>query len=333
VKKEKEIRRNEIRDLICDLDSLPFPDRELYGKYAFFRKRGKRPIHLSRGCPYRCSFCHNESKKELFRGKGQYVRWRSQESVLAEIEDIRKKSFIKVLHITDDSFGVDQNWLAEFLRKLSLLDGEKLVIQASLRADKVTKELCEVFQDYNPSYLRLRFAVECGNEDYRRKILNKNISNQALIQAAELFRLYKIGFVTYSILGLPGETLELALETLRLNMKLRPYYAICFIYQPFPGTPLADYALREGFLTHQSLRTMGTSEHAGFYHTKNPLRQKDIEKVVNLHGIFSLVTKFPVLYPLVKPAVSLRWSSPLLSQIYNAHLRLFVFKRRLRDKY
>jgi radical SAM superfamily enzyme YgiQ (UPF0313 family) len=333
VKNAGVIKRNLIRDLVCDLDDLPFPDRELYAKYSFFRKRGKRPIHLGRGCPYSCSFCHNESKRTIYRGKGQYVRWRSQESVLAEIEDIKKKSFMKVLHIIDDSFGVNENWLTEFLRKLSLSGGKKLVIQASMRADKVTKEICEVFREYGAPHLRLRFAVECGNEDYRRRILKKNISNAALIQAAELFHRNKISFATYNILGLPGETLELALETLRLNMQLKPDYAICFIFQPFPGTPLADYSLREGFLTLQSLRTLGTSAHAGFYHTKNPLRQKDIEKVENLQSVFSLVTKFPVLYSFVKSVVSLQHISPFLSLIYKAHLGFFVFKRRLRDKY
>ena len=203
---------------------------------------------------------------------------------------------MKVLHIIDDSFGVNGDWLAEFLNRLSRLEGEKLVLQASMRADKVTEEISETFKAYGARFLRLRFAVECGNEDYRRQILKKNISNEALIQAAELFHRHKIRFVTYNILGLPGETLELALETLRLNMQLRPYYAICFIFQPFPGTPLADYALHEGFLTPQSLKTLGTTEHTGFYHTKNPLKQKDIERVENLHSIFSLVTRFP--YPI-----------------------------------
>lgn len=333
VKKADEVTRNDIRDLICDLDSLPFPDRDLYGKYSFFRKRGKRPVHLSRGCPYSCSFCHNESKREIYRGKGPYVRWRSQESVLEETKDIKEKSFMKVLHIIDDSFGVNQEWLTEFLKKVSLLNGERLVIQASMRADMVTEELCEVFRDYGTRYLRLRFAIECGNEDFRRQILKKNISNEALIQAAELFHQYKISFVTYNILGLPGETLELALETLRLNMQLKPYYAICFIFQPFPGTPLADHALREGFLTPESLSALGTSAYAGFYHTKNPLKQKDIEKIENLHGVFSLVTRFPILYPLVKPLVNLQQLSPFFSLVYKAHLRLFVYKRHLRDKY
>jgi len=333
VKKEGKITKNAIRDLICDLDSLPFPDRKLYAKYPFFRQRGKRPVHLSRGCPYSCSFCHNESKREIYRGKGPYVRWRGQDSVLAEIEDIRKNSFMKVLHIIDDSFGVDGAWLAGFLNRLSRLEGEKLVLQASMRADKVTEETSGAFQAYGARFLRLRFAVECGNEDYRRKILKKNISNEALIQAAELFHRHKIRFVTYNILGLPGETLELALETLRLNMQLRPYYAICFIFQPFPGTPLADYALSEGFLTHRSLKTLGTADHSGFYHTKNPLKQKDIEKVENLHSIFSLVTRFPFLYFLAKPAVNFRYISQFLPLIYKAHLRLFEYKRRLRDKY
>lgn len=333
VKKRGGITKNPIRDLICDLDNLPFPDRELYAKYAYFRKRGKRPVHLSRGCPYSCSFCHNESKREIYKGKGRYVRWRSQESVLAEIEDIRKKSFMKVLHIVDDSFGVNGDWLAEFLSRLAPLEGEKLVLQASMRADKVTAEISGAFQAYGTRYLRLRFAVECGNEDYRRRILKKNISNEALIQAAELFHRHKIGFVTYNILGLPGETLELALETLRLNIKLRPYYAICFIFQPFPGTPLAEYALREGFLTSEALRTLGMTQHAGFYHSKNPLKQKDIEKVVNLRSIFSLVTRFPILYSLAKPIVSLRPVAPFLPLVYKAHLRWFEYWRRLRDKY
>jgi anaerobic magnesium-protoporphyrin IX monomethyl ester cyclase len=333
VKRAGKIERNEIRDLIGNLDALPFPDRELYAKYAFFKKRGKRPLHLSRGCPYSCSFCHNESKRKIYRGKGPYVRWRNQESVLAEIEDIKEKSFLKVLHIIDDSFGENEIWLSGFLKKLSHMEGKNLVIQASLRADKVTKEICEVFKDYGAQHLRLRFAVECGNEDYRRQVLKKNVSNLILIQAAELFHQYKISFVTYNILALPGETLPLAMETLRLNIRLKPSYAISFIFQPFPGTPLADYALREGFLTLPGLKTMGTPEHAGFYHTRNPLRQKDIDKVINLQNIFSVVVNFPVFYPLVNPVLSLPRISPILSLIYKAYLRLFVYKRRLRDKY
>jgi radical SAM superfamily enzyme YgiQ (UPF0313 family) len=333
VKKNGEITKNAIRDLISDLDTLPFPDREIYGKYAFFRKRGKRPIHLSRGCPYSCSFCHNESKRAIYRDKGRYVRWRNLEGVLAEIEDIRKRSFIKVLHIIDDSFGMNETWLTEFLQRLSLQGEDQLVIQASLRADTVTESLCDVFREYGTSRLRLRFAVECGNEDFRRRILKKDISNAALVQAAVLFHRNKIRFVTYSILGLPGETLELALETLRLNMRLKPTYAICFIFQPFPGTPLADYALQEGFLTPESLQSLGTSAHAGFYHTTNPLKQKDIEKIENLHGVFSLVTRFPFLYPVIRPLVALQPLAPLFSFIYKAHLRLFVYKRHLRDKY
>jgi len=79
LKRDGSILANEMRDLVADLDSLPFPDRKLYTTYAFFKRQGNRPLHFSRGCPYECSYCHNTRKKVLFSGKGKHVRWRSME--------------------------------------------------------------------------------------------------------------------------------------------------------------------------------------------------------------------------------------------------------------
>jgi anaerobic magnesium-protoporphyrin IX monomethyl ester cyclase len=244
VKKAGNVIRNEIRDLVQDLDSLPFPDRKLYTKYAYIRKNGRRPLCLSRGCPYQCSYCHNARKRALFENKGKYVRWRSVESILAEIEEIKRKGFVSVLHFIDDGFGINRQWLKEFLERLSSDGGERLAVQANMRADMVTEDLCDVFVDYGARLFRIRFAVECGDEEYRRQVLRKNISNEALLRAASIFHEHEIDFVTYNMVGLPGETLPQALETLRLNIRLRPSLAICFVYQPYPGTELADYALR-----------------------------------------------------------------------------------------
>ena len=333
VKKDGRIIRNEIRNLVEDLDSLPFPDRALYAKYPFFRKRGKRPVHLSRGCPYSCSFCHNVSKKAIYRSKGKYVRWRSKTSVLAEIEDLRAKCYVRVVHFIDDSFGVDGPWLIDFLESLSHLEGKQPTLQASLRADMVTEELCRAFRNYGVGKFRMRFAVETGDEQFRRQVLKKDISNVTLLNAARLFNRYKVEFATYNIVGLPGESLEQALDTLRLNLLLKPSFAICFIYQPFPGTELAEYAVRNGYLSGSALQELGKADHAGFYHTRSPLKQDDMEKIGRLYLIFSVIVKFPFLFPLVRPAVGLQVLSPLLSLISKLYLRKFVFLRKLRDKY
>lgn len=333
VKKNGDIVRNEIRNLIEDLDALPYPDRALYAKYSFFKKRGKRPLHLGRGCPYECSYCHNSSKKTLFKNKGKYVRWRNMDSVLAEIDEIRKRSFIKVLHFIDDGFGINHGWLKNFLERLSNSDGKRLVLQANMRADMVREDICEAFRKYGSHLLRIRIAVECGDENYRCKILGKGISNKDLLRAANLFHKYKINFITYNMVGLPGETIDQALETLRLNLQLRPSLAICFIYQPYPGTVLSQYALKNGFLTHQMVQKMGSPGYEGFFHSKSILIQNDIKKIENLHKIFSTIMKHSYLLPFVKPIVNSRILSPFLLLVYKAFIRKTVIQRQLKDKY
>jgi anaerobic magnesium-protoporphyrin IX monomethyl ester cyclase len=219
------------------------------------------------------------------------------------------------------------------LARLAARDGDRLVIHANLRADMVTADLCQAFSDYGAHLLRLRIAVEAGDEDYRRQVLRKNVRNQDLFQAANLFHKYDIEFTTYNMVGLPGETLEQAFETLRLNMQLRPAMAICFVYQPYPGTALCDYALEHGMLTPELLEKLGTSEHQGFYHSASVLNQPDIKKVENLQRVFGTVARHPFLLPLAESVVRSERLSPILTRFYGMYVRQTLLQRRLRDRY
>jgi len=258
-----------MRNLTNDLDSLPFPDHRLYTKYPFFRQRGKRSFALGRGCPFACAHCHNSAQREVFKDKGRYVRWRSRENILDEIDEILQSDSVTVLHFVDDSFGTNQGWLVELVRALQARGLRAVALQANMRADLVTDELCAALHEYGADKLRLRIAVETGNEDYRRRILKKNISDDVLIRAADMLNRYGIDFVTYNMLGLPGESYSEALETLRFNCRLQPALALCFVFQPFPGTELAKYAVSEGFLPAENLKRLGTTEFGGFFHSRS----------------------------------------------------------------
>lgn len=332
VKKNGGIVKNELRDLIQDLDSLPFPDRNLYSKYRAIQKKGKRPIHLGRGCPYECSYCHNATKKPLFKNKGKYVRWRSQESILKEIEELREKHFVKFLHFVDDSFGINREWLISFLSSLSHMRKKRLKLHANMRADMITEELCIAFKNYGARSLRLRIAVECGDEKMRQTILNKQVSNRSIIRAAQLFHKHKIKFVTYNMIGLPGETFSMALETLRFNVFIRPHLAICFIYQPYPGTQLANYAIDRGYLTSQSLQRLGTGAFGGFFTSTSILRNPDRQKIENLHHIFSIVAKFRILFPLAKSLAGSPKMTPLLQVLFKLHFYFQLFQRKFDNR-
>jgi len=333
VKTDDGIIRNEMRNLVGDLDSLPFPDRRLYTKYSFFEQRGKRSLLLGRGCPFACTHCHNSAKREVFKDKGRYVRWRSRENIMDEIDEILESEFATVLHFVDDSFGANQGWLVELVRALLARKGRSVALQANMRADLVTEDLCEVFHEYGADKLRLRIAVETGNEDYRRRILKKNISDEVLIRAADMLNRYDIDFVTYNMLGLPGESYAEALETLRFNCRLKPALALCFVFQPFPGTELAKYAVSKGFLPAENLSRMGTAEYGGFFHSRSPLVQPEIEKIENLHAVFGFVVSYPVFFPLARVLCHITTLAPVFRLLYRAYLRWILWRRKSRDAY
>ncbi len=329
------VERNEIRPLIKDLDSLPFPDRSLYARYRFVRRWGNRPIDASRGCPYRCSYCHNTSKLDLYAGRGPAIRWRSVDRVLAEIQHLRASgAFISLLHFIDDGFGLDLRWLLDFLPRLAAAhDGRRPTLHANMRADRVTEELCEAMAQYGRGRFRIRIAVESGDEEYRRKVLNKQISDEALLRAARLFHKHRIPFATYNMFALPGETFAQAEKTVRLNLQLRPAQPISFMYQPYPGTRLAEYAVSIGVIGREKLESLGKAGHKAFFDSSSPLQQPDIRKVENLQRSFPVLVKWRPLLPLLLRIARVERLAPAFVLLGRVSTRLSATRRRLIDKY
>ena len=91
-------------------------------------------------------------------------------------------------------------------------------------------------------------GLENGNEEFRRKYLHRNMKNDHLIQVSKWFRENKITALTYNIVGLPYETLELSLETVKLNAKLDVDKVIPNIFYPYPMTILRKTAEEGGFI-------------------------------------------------------------------------------------
>jgi len=333
VKHNGTIRRNDVRDLLKDLDALPFPDRDLYSGYAMLRQTAKRPLHIGRGCPYSCTYCHNASKRELFAHKGPYVRWRTVDSVLGEVEELAATTTFKVLHFVDDGFGINHDWLGEFLPRMAALFDDPPTIFANMRADMVTDELCSVFEEYGSHRMRLRFAVECGDETYRREVLRKTIGDTDLRRAAALLHAHGIGFSTYNMVGLPGETLEQAITTLRLNVELKPSEAICFLYQPYPGTPLAQLAVESGAIDAAAMAGAGAEDFPGNFESLSPLRENDTVQLENVQRLFGLVVDVPALFPLARRLVTVRWLAPLFRLVFRVYHRAKARQRRGFDGY
>lgn len=234
------------RPLCQDLDELPFPDRSLFDPGLFCTDQLPRgTLMASRGCPFNCTYCSNHAQKSVYPNPGQYVRFRSPENVVAEIEMmIEKDPAIEYIRFDDDILTVDRDWLArlsELYRsrvampficnsRVNFMDGEV----ARLLAEMGCRAVC--------------MGIESGNPWMREEVLNRRMSNERITAAFRVCREAGIKTVSTNMVGLPFETASMVLDTIRLNACCHPDTIQVSTFIPYPGTELHRVCTEHGLI-------------------------------------------------------------------------------------
>jgi len=305
-----------LRSLVA-LDDLPFPDREISYEYPFIKNDPNTHFVAGRGCPYSCSFCFNRNYRRLCRGLGPAVRMRSPGNLVEEIEDVRRRWGIKTVYFQDDTFVMNKDWLFSFLELYSEKLG--LPFYCTVRADLVTPEIARALK--SAGCYRVSFGVESGVERIRRHLLGKEISDDRIRETARILHEVGLKFQTTNMMGLPGETLEDAVRTLRLNIEIGADAAWTSLYQPYPGTDLGEYALREGYVDR-----LPDDERIADAHTASLLKQADIEKIERLHKFAYVALRFPGSLPLILKLIN-REHPDVYYYVHRASYLLFYFRK------
>ena len=108
-----EIIKNKSRPFIEDIDSLPFPDRDVYfNRYPDLAQRDFK-FMTDRGCPFDCSYCFNKQMRDL--QEGSFVRYNTSERAIAEIRYVTQNYHVKWVSFTDDTFNANKEKLQNFL--------------------------------------------------------------------------------------------------------------------------------------------------------------------------------------------------------------------------
>jgi len=141
------------------------------------------------------------------------------------------------------------------------------------------------------------FGIESGNQIIRNELLKKKVSNEDILIAASMLHDAGIKFRAFNIVGLPGETLKDAYETVQLNIDIKTDYPWCSIYLPLKDTELANYALNEKTLPQDYFNSLNK---LSFYSGSSPLETKDIKKIVNLQRFFQTVIWWPRTFSFIK---------------------------------
>lgn len=314
VKHNGQIYRNPVRPLIEDLDRLPFVDRQILNKYDHYKKLRRRMVLSGRGCPYHCSYCFNHAFNKLYEGKGIIIRKRSVNNLIKELKDIQVEYLPRRFQFIDDTFILDAQWCLDFSARYQ--EQVHLPFIAYTRVNLVTEEIIGSLK--RAGCITILYAIESGNDYIRNKVLKRDISKKQIIDAVALYKKYRLKTYAQNMVGIPDETLEMALETLSLNLRCKPDYAWCSIFQPYPATDLWAYCQDQGYLTPEAIEES--------YYRKSILKIKNKMEIENLHHLFSITVAFPLLLPLTRRLIRLPFNRFYLF-IWHVHrLWCYFFK-------
>ena len=296
VKDNGQIFKNELRLLIQNLDELPFPDRDLYLKYSFFRHQQIWHFIAGRGCPFDCTYCHNNVGKKIYKGLGKYVRHRKTEFIIKEINEFKQKSMMKYVFFSDDVLWIKKDWMMNFLKAYK--NEVNLPFYCTLTPKVTDENIIRALKESGCYFTAI--GTETGNEQIRHDLLRKKITNKEYIEIANILHKYEIPFVTSAILGLPGVNLDQTLESVRLNWALKPFYPWTSIFQPYAGTWLAEYSIDHGYMSKDDLECLPHD-----FYKMSVIKQDDSNAIINLHRLFFPICKFPKLMPFFMKLIKL----------------------------
>ncbi|TKJ41603.1 hypothetical protein CEE37_03290 [candidate division LCP-89 bacterium B3_LCP] len=291
VKRNGQVFENEIGPGENDLDKYPIPDRDVYYKYPYLRDYPTKPFITGRGCPYLCTFCFNRDFNRMYHGKVKMLRRHSAERAVEEMVQAKRKYPLKRIFINDDIFILDPDWLEEFVPLYKREVG--LPFACNVRANLVDERRVVLLKD--AGCFMVSFGIESGDAELRKSILRKNITDEQIYRSAELFHKNGIKMKTFNIIGLPDETLEKALKTVRINADIKVDYPWCSILQPYPRTELAEIARSKGLIKEDfSLDDLEASFFSG-----SVLKQPNIKELLRIQKLFYIGVKMPWTIPLI----------------------------------
>jgi radical SAM superfamily enzyme YgiQ (UPF0313 family) len=273
-----------------DVDDLDFPDREfVYNEDPILKEMPSKQFMGSRGCPYRCTYCHNHTINEIFKSCGKTVRLKSVDYLISEVLDVKGKYPLETVIFQDDIFYFHKKWSLEFAQKWK--EEVKLPWVCNIRPDYVNEEMVRVMAESNCS--AVSWSIESGNEELRTKVLDRKMKDDVILQCASWLNKYGIRHRTGNIIGIPGETMENIYETIEINIKAKPYIANAHIFVPFKGLQLTNYAINEGHLKESDLVDIPDT-----YFEETIVNFTVEEKLLirKLMFLFPILVSFPVLY-------------------------------------
>ena len=240
------VEKNPTRAFQADIDSIPFPDREIWVPWV--EENPKHTVLIARGCPFDCTYCSNHALWDAQPGK--YVRFRSVENVMQELRELCARFPDAVYcYFEVETISADESWAKRFAAALEELNRARAVpMEFAINLRVLRKHsFRELFDDLSRAgFSYLRIGIESGSERVRREVLKRMETNAELTATFEDADRSGLQVFSYNLIGLPGETPEDFLETIEINRHRAVTRSYLSIFYPYPGTELERVCAERG---------------------------------------------------------------------------------------
>lgn len=224
---------NDFKSWCSDLDSLPFPARQLMNNKLYMRPDTGEPIatiSTSRGCPASCIYCLTPVIS------GDKVRFRSPQNILDELKECYNKFGIRNFFFKSDTFTIKKSWTIELCNMImeSELNG-KIAWVANSRTNPIDAETLAAMKQ--AGCWLVAFGFESGSENTLQKI-KKGTTVEQNLKAAKFAHQVGLKIFGFFVIGLPWEDRADIEVTTKHIFKLNPDFIEVHMATPYYGTEL-----------------------------------------------------------------------------------------------
>jgi radical SAM superfamily enzyme YgiQ (UPF0313 family) len=258
--RDDKVQLNPLRPL-PDLNILPFKDYEIFDfQNIIDAKNGWVGLMASRGCPFSCTYCFNHQlvshyRKDLdcsFKGLN-YIRHFEVDQLMEEIDYLQRTyQNISMFILDDDLFTFYREYVEQFCAAYKKITALPFVVNAHVgffekrRAGYLAEAGCKI----------VKFGVESGSERIRRQILQRRMKNDSIVKAIQTAHQYGLHTSVFLMIGLPAETHDDVMDTIRLMARAQPGRYRWSFFFPFPGTKAYEISAEGNYIDYEKMARM-----------------------------------------------------------------------------
>lgn len=306
-RRDGEIIINEKISFIKNPDELPLPAWDLidYEKYMSFEGKRTLIMQATRGCPYSCTFCNS------FESWGRNFRKRSPNSIMKEVDYLIKYFNVEDILFIDDNLTVDKNLVLYISKEMKKRGITWRVVNIS--SFIVDKEMLLAMKESGCNSISI--AVESASPKILKEI-RKPVNLERTKEIIKWCRELNLPIRIFYITGMPYETKEDILTTLKYSEEARGDWNQYSLLIPYPGTDIYTTCIEKGYISDQTLdlESLGNLK-KGFISTE----EWDLEWVREITYEYNIRTNFLNNYNITEKDGNLNYIINFFEYVYRFH--------------